>query len=193
MRSTLALSDPGVGTAYNGTATIQAGSISFNNVAAVGTSSSFNMTGGELLMNVGGSGSNSATLGNLSGASGDITSSASGVNTQSNRFTFTQTVANSYGGAISGNSTVGGVATLGITKAGAATVTLNGSGVVDIRETLQVSAGTLLINKSITAQATTATVGLDTTAVVVNSGATLGGSGTITSGKRSPPEQATTT
>ncbi len=155
----------GSNSTFSGTYTLGAGDLVFNSAGAENGAPSVVVNGGRfVLSNPFANGT--ATIGNLSGTGGSITTlynSTTGIRTLG----VNQTVNGTYSGALTGEVTG---RQLGLSKTGSATLTLSGANTYTGGTTI--NGGTLLVGVT-SASATTGALGAASGAVVVNSGGRL--------------------
>jgi hypothetical protein len=201
---TLGIGTPNV---YNGTATVNQGGFTFNTNARTGTSSNAILGGGTVTFtrsaaadtysfgalsgtsgsvvvgqNASGSGQASATVTSLSstgsGFSIGLLSSSNGNVTSNNPdFTVNQSVNTTFTGTINGvgNNTNSTRTRLSLTKNGTGDLTMTGA-INNLERTTNINGGRFIINSATTSFGDV----VATTAISVNNGGTLGGTGNIT-------------
>lgn len=191
---TVGMSSGGSIAALTGTASVSGGTLNMQQAQRVGTTSNFAVSGGDLIfqMNTGTTVNTAGSLTvdggrlqigrtanaefttvsftSLAGTGGTLTTRSNN-NSMANFLIINQNTNTEYSGLISGTN---GTSRLVLTKSGTGSLTLSGT-ISSLQRTTTVSAGTLIINSANTSFGDA----VGSTAITVSSGATLSGTGTI--------------
>ncbi len=178
----------------SGTASVSGGTLNLQQVQRVGTTSNFNVSGGDLILQMN-TGTATSAAGNLTvnggrvqvgrtanaefttvsftslqGTGGTLTTRSNN-NSMANFLIINQNTNTEYAGLISGTN---GTSRLVLTKSGTGSLTLSGT-IAAMQRTTTVNAGTLIINSANTSFGDA----IGSTALTVSGSATLSGTGTI--------------